>query len=233
MIRSTLYRITVVLMLLLFSVNPGSMTVAAPDSPPQVESMSGVRRPAMLRLDPSTSTFRVPPPAIYTQRSLLKVQTATINVTYLPNGATDAFGLSCLTWPAAAITAFEYAADIWETLITSTVPIEINACWTNFGDPNILGISGIDGYYRDFSGAPEADTWYPTALANALHGSRMSGSTVDMHVAYGSSFPWYYGTDGRSRRMKWTSPVWCCTRFAMAWALPARWTGTTACIILP
>lgn len=120
-----------------------SATVA-PDNPTQVESMDGLRRPVMLRLDPSTSTLHIPPPASYTQRSPSKVQTATINVTYLPSGATDAFGFSCLTWPAAAITAFEYAADIWETLITTTVPIEINACWTNFGDPNILGAGGAD-----------------------------------------------------------------------------------------
>jgi hypothetical protein len=172
-----------------------SATVS-PDSPTQGESMDGSRRPIVLRLDPSTSTFRIPAPASYIQRSPVEVQAATINVTYLITGTTDAFGLSCLTWPAEAIAAFEYAASIWETLITSTVSIEVNACWTNFGDPDILGISAADNYYRDFSGAPQAGTWYPTALADALHGSRISGSTVDMHVAYGSTFPWYYGTDG-------------------------------------
>ncbi len=168
----------------------------APDSPAQGRSLGGPPRPAVLRLDPSTSTFRIPPPASYLQRSPSKVQSATINVTYLVTGTIDGFGYSCLTWPGDAITAFEYAASIWETLITSTVPIEINACWTNFGDPDILGIGGADDYYSDFAGAPLADTLYPTALAFALHGSRMHGSTVDMHVAYGSTFPWYYGTDG-------------------------------------
>ena len=174
-----------------------SATVA-PDEPGEVQSMDGARRLAVLRLDPSTSTFRIPPPASYTQRSPLKVQTATINITYLPSGATDAFGLglTCQTWPAEAIAAFEYAADIWETLITSTVPIVISACWADLGSPDILGIGGADGQYENFPGAPLANTRYPTALANALSGSRMSGSTVDIHVAYGSTFPWYYGTDG-------------------------------------
>lgn len=196
MTRSTLYRIVVVLILLLFSLNPGGLTVAAPDGSTHVESLGGPPRPAVLRLDPSTSTLRIPPPASYTQHAPLKVQSATINVTYLPNGATDGFGFSCLTWPAAAITAFEYAASIWETLITSTVPIEISACWTNFGDPDILGVGGADDYYSNFTGAPLANTLYPTALANALAGTRVHGSTMDIHVAYGSTFAWYFGTDG-------------------------------------
>jgi len=186
---------------LLSSLRPDRAAISAtvaPDSPTQGESMDGTRRPIVVRLAPWTSTFRIPPPASYMQRSPLKTQTASIIIHYLPNGTTDVFDLSCLTWPAEAIAAFEYAADIWETLITSTVPIEINACWTNFGDPNILGISAADNYYRDFSGALQSGTWYPTALANALHGSRIAGSTVDMHVAYGSTFPWYYGTDGNT-----------------------------------
>ncbi|MEJ5308318.1 MAG: hypothetical protein WHX52_00980 [Anaerolineae bacterium] len=198
MTRSIWYRIAIVSLLLLFSVNPGRITVAAPDNPMQEESMDGLRRPVVLRLDPSISTLRIPPPDSYARYAPLRVQTATINVTYLPNGATDAFGYSCLTWPTEAVTAFNYAVDIWETLINSTVPIEVNACWTNFGDPNVLGIGGADNYYRNFTGAPQTDTWYPTALANALHGSRMSGSTVDMHVSYGSTFPWYFGTDGNT-----------------------------------
>lgn len=192
MTRSTLCRLIAVLALVLFGINPGRTTIAAPDG----ESMDGVRRGVVLRLDPTTSTFRIPPPAGFTQRRLMEVQSATINVHYLPDGATDGFGFSCLTWPTEAVAAFEYAVSIWETLISTSVPIEVNACWTNFGDPNILGVSGADNYYRNFNGAPLEDTWYPSALANALHGSRIGSSTMDIHVAYGSTFPWYYGTDG-------------------------------------
>ena len=39
--------------------------------------------------------------------------TATIDVTYIG------------TWPSEAQTAFQFAADIWETLITSPVTIEV------------------------------------------------------------------------------------------------------------
>ncbi len=196
--RSVLYRVIACLLLLSFAVSVRGTAVASPARPPQVESMDGVPRPVILRLDPTPSTLRIPPPASYTQRAVSKVQTATIHINYLPNGATDRFGNSCLTWPAGAVTAFEYAADIWETLINSAVPIEVNACWTDFGDPYILGQGGADNYYRNFTNAPQANTWYPTALANALAGSRMEGSTVDIHVAYGSTFPWYYGTDGNT-----------------------------------
>lgn len=136
MTRSTWYRIVAVLALVLFGINPGRTTVAAPDDPMQGERMNGVRRPVVLRLDPTTSTFRIPPPAGFTQRRLMAAQSATINVHYLPDDATDGFGFSCLTWPAEAVAAFEYAVGIWETLISTTVPIEINACWTNLGDPS-------------------------------------------------------------------------------------------------
>ncbi len=197
MSRFKFYRIIIGLLILL-SLHPAAMLAALPEQPTPVESMDGVLPVGVLRLDPSISTLHIPPPAGYKRNAPARVQTATINVNYLPNGATDKFGNSCQAWPTQARNAFEYAADIWETQINSPVPIVVNACWTNLGNPDILGIGGADSYYRNFTNAPQSNTWYPTALANALAGSRMTGSTVDIHVAYNSIFSWYFGTDGNT-----------------------------------
>ena len=71
-----------------------------------------------VRLDPEIRQRYVPPPAVFLQRlsGLEQAATATIVVNYNGPG-----------WTSEAQTAFEYAADIWETLITSPVPIVVDA----------------------------------------------------------------------------------------------------------
>ncbi|MFQ5616289.1 MAG: hypothetical protein ACE5GO_07500 [Anaerolineales bacterium] len=110
-------------------------------------------------------------------------QTATINVTYLGS------------WNQPAKDAFEFAVSIWETQITSSVPIEVEANWANLGS-GILGGAGASELYRDFSNAPQANTWYPVALANKLAGSDLD-SGPDIDASFNSTFSsWYFGTDG-------------------------------------
>ena len=173
-----------------------SLAVTA-DSPPPVEQVPGA--PVILRAAPYVDFHRTPPPA--SALGPVRIQSATITVNYLPNGSTDAFGTPCLTWPTQAQTAFSYAADIWETLINSSVTIVINACWADL-ESGVLGYGGADNYYRNFTNAPQTDTWYPVALANALSGSDLNGSDAEMHLAYNKDFQdsnqWYFGTDGNT-----------------------------------
>lgn len=157
-----------------------------------VQSMPG-GPPAVLRAGANINLHRTPPPA--QALAAQRIQTATIQVNYLAAGATDFFGTTCLAWPTEARAAFSYAASVWETLITSSVPIVIHACWANLA-AGILGYGGADNYYQGFSGAPFASTWYAAALANALHGSDLNPARPDMHLAYSQNFPWYYGADG-------------------------------------
>ncbi|MBU1748896.1 MAG: hypothetical protein KKA73_14500, partial [Chloroflexi bacterium] len=153
--------------------------------------------PVILRLGETVNFHRTPPPAhaLSTQR----VQTANITINYLPAGSTDFFGTACLTWPAEAQAAFSYAAGIWETLIESSVTITIHACWADLAE-GVLGYGGSDNYYGGFVGAPVANTWYSSALANALYGSDHDPARPDMHLAYNKDLDdisaWYYGTDG-------------------------------------
>lgn len=125
---------------------------------------------------------KVPPPAQFSGPLTRLAKTATFSVTY--------HGFS-----PQAQSAFQHAVDIWSTLITSSVPIKVDATWKVMS-PGILGSCGPKWTRRDFSGAPQAGTWYPIALADARHGSDMDPSDPDIVANFSSVFTWYFGTDG-------------------------------------
>jgi hypothetical protein len=123
----------------------------------------------------------VPPPEQYTRNA---PQTANIVVNYIGG------------WDAQAQAAFEYAVGIWETLVSSPVPIYVDAEWSPLG-PGILGGAGARTSHRDFSGAPVPNTWYPAALANSLAGTDLNPGFADIGAEFSSSYSnWYFGTDG-------------------------------------
>ncbi len=90
--------------------------------------------------------------------------------------------------------AFEHAKGIWEHAIVSTVPIIIDAQWTDLGD-NVLGSAGPSSLFWDFSGAPD-NRMYPTPLANAIAGQDITGGGPHILANFNSEFTWYFGTDG-------------------------------------
>ena len=165
----------------------------------------------ILRYDPKTFDFHVAPPASYTARD--SVKTATIIIDYLPAGSTDVAGSPCYAWPAEAKTAFRYAADVWETLVRSDVPIRIETCWTEFDEEGVLGYGGVMSWYGgppSLSGYQVSPTVYPVSLVNAFTKSDVNdndntdsngdGADADseMFVAYSREFDWYFGTDGNT-----------------------------------
>lgn len=80
---------------------------------------------------------------------------------------------ACETPPDAAVDTLNEAAELWGTWISSTVPIEAEACWTS--DISIPGAAGTGRpatYIWTPPGAPLLNTSYPVALANALSGVR-------------------------------------------------------------
>ena len=139
----------------------------------------------MLRADP-TNAFTQVAPSSQTQSALLNnVQTADINVTY--NGFTP-----------EAQAAFEYAVDIWETQISSTVPIEVNATWETLGQ-GVLGSAGPVNAAKNFENAPLAETYYPIAIANKLANTDIDPSQPDISARFNQEFGnWYFGTDGQT-----------------------------------
>ncbi len=97
-----------------------------------------------------------------------------------------------------AQTAFQFAVDIWESKITSAVPIVVNANWIPLS-PGVLGSAGANNFYANFPGAPVADTWFQVAIANKLAGTDLDGAPHDINANFNSTFPdWYFGTDGNT-----------------------------------
>ncbi len=137
---------------------------------------------------PGAETRYTPPPEAFLRRA---PHTAVINVNFV--GA----------WDAQAQAAIQYAAAIWETQITSPVPIAVNVSWTALGN-NVLGSANASAAYLNFPGAPRANTWYPAALANKLAGADLNGASVEIEAAFNSAFgSWYYGTDGNPPTNTW------------------------------
>ncbi|MEX0722362.1 MAG: T9SS type A sorting domain-containing protein [Gracilimonas sp.] len=125
-----------------------------------------------------------------------RLKTATFNLTYqvvdengeIVNGA---------RWPDEAISAFEYAITIWETHISSPIPIRVRANWADLED-NTLGSAGPTLVY------PIEETFYPIAQASAIVGEDLLqgnqfGEEYEINVNMNSSFDsWYYGTDANT-----------------------------------
>ncbi len=155
--------------------------------------------PAPLIADPTVFPYRVLPPAGGKRTFVPASQASTINVNFIPNGGTNVFGDACISWPAGAQTAFLYAASLWEPYLNSVVPISIEACWTSL-EVGILAHGGSVDLEINFEGAPETNTFYPVALANALRGLDLEPSFDDISVAFNNILPspysWYFGTDG-------------------------------------
>jgi hypothetical protein len=107
---------------------------------------------------------------------------------------------NCEAPPAEAITALEYATDLWGDWITSTVPIDVSVCWTSVlncsGDA--LACGGPTGYYANFPGAPLIHVQYPAALANALSGADLDPTRVDIMVSFQSGVGWSFSTGERA-----------------------------------
>lgn len=145
--------------------------------------------------DPRVNMTRVLPLKTE-QGTALKAAAAPIQINFLEAGSPDAlWGDNAITWPNTASNALVYGASIWGTLLNSTVPITINAAWVDNLGAGVLGHSGSIDFFRDYSGAPIAGTWYSATLANSLHGSDLDASDADIYMGFSSTFSWYTGTD--------------------------------------
>ncbi|HZL11103.1 MAG TPA: hypothetical protein VFC65_14010 [Prolixibacteraceae bacterium] len=67
--------------------------------------------------------------------------------------------------------AFQYAIDIWETLIYSPIPIRVQATWTSL-ESNVLGSCAPTNFYTDFNSSQIWNCYYPIALVEKCWESR-------------------------------------------------------------
>ncbi|WP_375579441.1 choice-of-anchor D domain-containing protein [Marivirga tractuosa] len=122
------------------------------------------------------------------QRTAQNAATAEFEITFGPGAQAN----------PEAMAAFEYALDIWATQIVSPVPIKIYAEFANLG-AGVLASAGPAYNVLNFPGAPEENTLYPAALANALAGEALfPDEDFDLIVNLGTGIPWYFGLDGNT-----------------------------------
>lgn len=112
--------------------------------------------------------------------------TANIEVTY------DGFS-------PEAEAAFQYAVEIWESLIVSDVPIRVLARWAPLGT-NVLGGASPGTYYTNFEEAPRKMVWYPVALAEKLARKDLNPTTdPDIVATFNSeNSNWHFGVDSET-----------------------------------
>ena len=112
-----------------------------------------------------------------------------------PASFTPVGGNTATTLGQARLNAFEYAANIWAGILSSSVEIRVNAAMDPLGS-GILGQAGPTTVHRDFTNAPLANTWYVQALANKIAGMDLAPSTNDINATFSSDFTFYFGLDG-------------------------------------
>ncbi|MBK7660146.1 MAG: hypothetical protein IPJ28_13840 [Betaproteobacteria bacterium] len=146
-----------------------------------------------LYYDPTFTGLSVPPPPQFQAGAKAGSIQATFQVNFLAAGAVQN-GNTCVAWTAPAQTAFQFAANIWSSLIQSSVPIVVNACFAPL-ETGVLGSAGPGNLTRDFPNAPIASSFYAMALANSLAGVDLDTSNPDIRANFSSTFNWYFGTD--------------------------------------
>ncbi|MEO0404368.1 MAG: hypothetical protein AAF193_05820, partial [Bacteroidota bacterium] len=95
-----------------------------------------------------------------------------------------------------AQTAFQYAVDIWASLLTSDVPIQVDATWEDI-EGTVLGFAGANGFYPGVAGQ-DPDVYYPAALADKLSGFNLAPGQPDITASFDSGTNWYFGLDGNT-----------------------------------
>ncbi len=124
----------------------------------------------------------VPPPAEF----LLKSGSPTCDII-----------VNYISFPEDAKNAFEYAVQLWETLVESDMPIHMDATWNSSMSANTLGSCGPETYYADFKDAPYENRYYPVAIAEKIANEELNGtSRADVEANFNSKISWYFGTDG-------------------------------------
>jgi hypothetical protein len=118
-------------------------------------------------------------------------------------------GNGATTLGAQRMAALSYAASKWEAVLASPLPIRIQVSFDPLmctASSATLGATGALGIWRDFAGAPLANTWYSSALANARAGSDLDPSAADMVMEFNLNLgaadcllgsPFYLGFDGK------------------------------------
>lgn len=95
--------------------------------------------------------------------------------------------------------AFEAAVQIWEGLISSPVPIYLNAYWEDLDD-YVLGSCSAGEYFMNLDFMPKKDTYYPVPMVEKMLGKEITDSaTPDIYARFNKNNKrWYFDVDGKT-----------------------------------
>src|SRR5213592_4734984 len=124
-----------------------------------------------------------------------------------PTPATPVGGNPGTTVGAQRLYVFQYAANIWGSLLYSNIETKVDANFDPLdcdGSSAVLGSAGPTQTWANFPNAPKADTWYHDALPNKLANEDLDPTTSEIGATFNSDLgkpacfplPWYYGVDG-------------------------------------
>jgi hypothetical protein len=125
-----------------------------------------------------------------------------------PTPVTPVGGNDGRTLGEQRLNVYQAAADRWSALLDTNVDIIADATFQSLDCDEttaVLGAAGPQTWRRNFARAPQADVWYPIALANALSGTDLAQGTADITMRFNAdidnavclgSASWYYGLDG-------------------------------------
>ncbi len=132
-----------------------------------------------------TTKLYVPPPRDFLEKSQGKGG-GTIKAYY--NG-----------FSAEAVTSFEYAMRILESILPAGTKTSVVANWTKITSANVLGNSSVTAVVGGWSiDAYRPFALYPVALAEKIAGFNLnSDPSGDIVLTLNSSASWYFGTDGK------------------------------------
>jgi Secretion system C-terminal sorting domain len=91
--------------------------------------------------------------------------------------------------------AFQYAVDIWSSLLQSDVIIRITAVMSPLGS-GVLGQTTIPARYANFDNAQKINSFYTVAMAEKIAGHDLNDpADPDIIMEFNNDFAFYYGTD--------------------------------------
>lgn len=117
--------------------------------------------------------------------------------------ATSNIEVNYINFPTQAKTAFEQAITIWEKYLVSSQIIRITATWSTTLANSTLAETGASRIYKNITGLPYTNVWYPTPLAEALTGRDLNAGEADINMSINGNINWYYGIDGKAQAGKY------------------------------
>ena len=107
--------------------------------------------------------------------------------------------------------AYQFAMDLWGSVLQSDEPVYVGASFQPLAcTPTgaVLGSAGTTFIFSDFAPEVVAETWYPSALADAIAGEDLNPGFIDIISQFNGDIgvnpncltgaDWYYGLDGKT-----------------------------------